>query len=206
MDRYSRKYFTQAESGDSWNALPALLAQARFARMGRSMAHAEASSSAAAMLEHQLTAPMPPRMGLSPYLNRVLTLQQMASPSMPVVMSAVERLSVRSLAARSLAVALIDQLHFATAVMDVEDRAAFFLAVAHSDGRLVFGFAVTGDFKAVGTKAGTDSLVRAAAIVRASGGQFQRGFDSGRMVFASTFEDRAFRSGLGGRREKGHRQ
>ncbi len=106
-------------------------------------------------------------------------------------MTNVERVFLSPVRARALAVALNDLMHFVEAGSTADEGVSVFLAVAMDEDSLVIGLGVDGGVEPVSSGEASRSLLRASAIVRLLNGDFQRGFDRGRMVFGLTFP-RAF--------------
>lgn len=199
MARYNRENQNRRTRSEADRAILRLLRGARFARQARegrrhgSVADGNGTpgvqSRPCALLNSLLASRLGPIVDCSSYLTRVSTLNQMSNPAVDEMMSSIAAIDMTGNWARALGVVITEIVHFVQSGVDAFDWVGIRLAVTQTDQQLLVGIEVSGGFSAVGSAEATDALLRASAIVKALGGDFQRGFIEGRMIIGCTFED-----------------
>lgn len=145
-----------------------------------------AQARATADLESRLTGPLPRFFDAGPYLTRVASLQQTACDAIGVLSTSVDTLRTTAFRARVLAFMQTEVIEYLASCLAPAGSLIVYLAIGKRGSDIVFGAAVRGDWRPVGSLHGHQGLLRAAALVDAMGGSCERGIDGDRMVIGIT--------------------
>lgn len=139
---------------------------------------------AALQLEGVLTGNLARLVDAGAHVARVATLHQMASEALDQVMTSTSRIPMPSSKVKALGFVVRYLLDYVVSCAVHPGALALYLALDETGDDAMLALVVHGEQRLVGSRSCTSSLLSAAALLEAMGGEFHRGVDDrGRMVF-----------------------